>query len=301
MFDIDRLPWPPETAARLQPDRDLRLPDSNIVLDLHGDPLRAGLTVFSDGNHHMALEDCLAAFLAANPDAGDVFYATLPPRLLLDGLREGCLRIGNLALSARPHVFIGPPDVLDRAVAGGDMTSHVPFASSRGNALLIRRGNPKGITGLDDLLRADVRLALSNPETEAASHKVYRETILGLAAAEGQDVERFRQRLDEGDFVACRLVHHREIPQIIADDRADVSVVYFHLALRYARIFGETFEIVPLTALSGDPGAEEANRTTRYHIGLIGDGGPWGAGLLAFMTGAEAADIYDGHGLAGGG
>lgn len=295
--ESERLNWPVEAALPLLPGGDLRHPDSNIVLDFHGDPLRARLTVFSDGNHHMALEESLAAFLAGNPGAVDVFYATTPPRILLDGLAKGAVRVGNLALSVRPHVFIGPPDILDQAIASGDMASHRPFAESRGNVLLIRRGNPKNITGLADTLRPDVRLALSNPTTEAASHGVYRHTILDLAKAEGQDVKRYRRLLDEDGFVTSTLIHHREIPQILADDLADVSVVYFHLALRYARIFGDLFEIVPLSPLAGDTAATDANHTTRYHIGLIGDGGEWGPALLDFMTGTAAAEIYDRHGL----
>ena len=291
------LPWPSETAKKLQDGAEFRATGSNIVLDFHGDPLRAGLAVFSDGNHHMALEESLAAFLERTPDAVDVFYATTPPRVLLEALRGGSLRVGNLVLSVRPHVFIGPDSVLDQLVSNGDMAGHAPFAQSRGNVLLIRRGNPKDITGLADLLRPDVRLALSNPKTESASHQVYRETILGLAKAEGQDLQRYRRALDDGEFVTSELIHHREIPQILADGEADVAVIYFHLALRYARIFEDLFEIVPLSALSGDGGAIEANEVTRYHIGLVGDGGPFGPALLDFMTGPEVAQIYDRHGL----
>lgn len=296
-LDSQRLNWPPEVAEQLYSAAELRNPGSNIVLDLHGDPLQARLAVFSDGNHHMALEESLAVFLAQHPDAADVFYATAPPGILMEGVSKGAVRIGNLVLSVRPHVFIGPPDILDRLTTTGDMTSHVPFAESRGNVLLIRRGNPKDITGLADLLRPEVRLALSNPKTEAASHQVYRDTILDLARAEGQDVDRYRGHLDDGAFIASTVIHHREIPQILADDLADVSVVYFHLALRYARIFGDLLEMVPLSPLSGDTAATGANHTTRYHIGLIGDGGEWGPVLLDFMTGAAVAEIYDRHGL----
>lgn len=292
------LPWPSETARKLQIEADFRATGSNIVLDFHGDPLRAGLAVFSDGNHHMALEESLSAFLERTPDAVDVFYATTPPRVLLDAMRCGSLRIGNLVLSVLPHVFIGPDSVLDQLLASGDVADHVPFAQSRGNVLLIRRGNPKHITGLADLLRPDVRLALSNPRTESASHQVYRETILGLAKAEGQDLRRYRRALEAGGFVTSELIHHREIPQILADDAADVAVIYFHLALRYARIFEDLFEIVPLSALSGDGGDSESNRVTRYHIGLVGDGGVFGPALVDFMTGPEVAEIYDRHGLA---
>ncbi len=163
--------------------------------------------------------------------------------------------------------------------------------------LLIRRGNPENITGLADLLRPEVRLALSNPKTEAASRGVYRNPILGLAENEGQDVERHRYLLDEGDFKIRRLFHHREIPQILADDLEVTSVIHFHLALLFARIFGDLFEMVPLSPLSGDTAATDANHTTRYHIGLIGDGGDWGSALLDLMISPTAADIYDRHGL----
>lgn len=292
-----RLAWPHETARPPGTEADFRQPDSNVVLDFHGDPLLARLVVFSDGNHHMALQESLAAFLAANPGARDVFYATTPPRVLVGGLRDGAIRVGNLILSARPHVFIGPGEVLDRLIETSHMRRHAPFMQSRGNVFLVRHGNPKGITGLADLLRADVRLALSNPKTEAASHMVYRETILGLAEAEGQDGGPFRALLDGDAAVHSELIHHREIPEMLAADRADVAVLYFHLALRYIRIFGELFEIVPISPLSGEAGATKANRTTRYHIGLIGTGGDWGPALLDFMTGPTVADIYRRHGL----
>lgn len=293
----DRLNWPAEIANPREATAGFSHPDSNIVLDLHGDPLRAGLTVFSDGNHHMALEECLAAFLSEQPEAVDVFYATTPPRILLNALRDGAVRIGNLSLSVRPHVFIGPEDILDQMMASGDMTAHLPFAQSRGNVLLIRRSNPRAVTGLSDLLRPDVRLALSNPKTEAASHSVYRNTILDLARAAGEDEAPYRALLDSGSFVSSRLIHHREIPQILVDDLADVSVVYFHLALRFARIFGDQIDFVPLPHLAGNTTGVKANHTTRYHIGLIAGGGDWGPECLKFMTGAVAAEIYNRHGL----
>jgi hypothetical protein len=51
---------------------------SNICLDFHGDLQRAQLVVFSDGNHHLALEQSLHEFLADNPAAQDT--STQPRR-----------------------------------------------------------------------------------------------------------------------------------------------------------------------------------------------------------------------------
>ena len=43
----------------------------SLRLDLHGDPVHANLVVFSDGNHHMALQDSLHAFALAYPAVGN--------------------------------------------------------------------------------------------------------------------------------------------------------------------------------------------------------------------------------------
>jgi hypothetical protein len=63
-------------------------PESNLVLDFHGDPLNADLVVFSDGNHHMALEPSLQAFKEIHPQVGEIFYATTPPGPILNLLQN---------------------------------------------------------------------------------------------------------------------------------------------------------------------------------------------------------------------
>jgi len=220
----DSLPWPMEAAQGPKAgEPSFQQAGTNICLDFHGDPLRAKLVVFSDGNHHMALEECAAAFLAANPDVGDIFYATTPPGPLAEALEKGVLHVGNLALSASPNLFIGPEDFLDRLAAAGTVDSHQVFAESRGNVLLVRHGNPKGIGGVADLMRDDVRIAISNPMSEKASFRVYCDTLVALAVEAGLEGAVLRERLTTGSggVVFSTAIHHREIPQILADGTAD--------------------------------------------------------------------------------
>ena len=156
---MDPLSWPMEAAR--YPDESVRTfvaPSSNLALDFHGDPITAGLALFSDGNHHMALEATVRAFLAANPQVGDVFYTTTPPAPLVDALKGDGLALGNLRISRKPDVFIGPDNILEGLVEDGLVAGHVPFAESRGNVLLVRKGNPKGIDSIADLLSDDVTL-----------------------------------------------------------------------------------------------------------------------------------------------
>lgn len=291
------LDWPRETAgAGDAADADFIQPASNICLDFHGDPLRARLVVASDGNHHMALRDVLAAFLAANPVVEDIFYSTTPPSVALQWLSGGHVDVGNLRLSARPHVLISPPPVLDQAIAGGHMDAYRPFMRSRGLALLVRKGNPKCIRGAGDLLRADVRLFLSNSVREKVSHAVYRQGLRELAAAEGVALDFLDDLLapaDSAKLVLGAAIHHREVPQAVADGVADVAVVFYHLALRYQRIFPGSFEWVQPEHWAED----QAGETGRTVCGLVGDGGAWGAALLDFLATDGVTRIYRAHGL----
>ena len=293
------LSWPPEAAQ--YPDDPVRVfaaPGSNLVLDFHGDPATAGLAVFSDGNHHMALEAALRAFLAANPAVGDVFYTTTPPAPLVDALKGNGLSVGNLRLSRKPEVFISPGNILDGLVDEGFVTHHVPFAESRGNVILVRKGNPKNIASVADLLSDKVTVACSNPVTEKASYAVYAEAARGLAREAGVNADALVEKLSTAGphTVHSQIIHHREVPELIAAGHADAAILYYHLALRYTRIFPDIFEIVDIGGvLSGE--RSPANPTTRYHIGVVADGGKWGEQLVSFMQSDTVKSLYEEHGL----
>jgi hypothetical protein len=108
----------------------------------------------------------------------------------------------------------------------------------------------------------------------------------------------FLEGNQSGRVVYGERIHHREAPQALHDGCADVAVLYFHLALRYTRIFPGCFEIV---ALDGNaeraPIPGPANVVTVYHLGLVGQGGEWGARLKDFLLGETVTDIYRHHGL----
>lgn len=293
------LHWPPE-AAQYPADtvRAFAAPGSNLVLDFHGDPATAGLAVFSDGNHHMALEASVRTFLATNPDVGDVFYTTTPPAPLVAALKGDGLALGNLRISRKPDVFISPGNILDELVDAGFIAQHVPFAESRGNVILVRKGNPKGIASVADLLSDDVTVACSNPVTEKASYAVYAEAAGGLAQEAGVDGNAVVEKLSTAGAktVHSQIIHHREVPELIGAGYADAAVIYYHLALRYTRIFPDLFELVDMGGvLSGE--RSPTNITTRYHIGIVADGGKWGEKFVSFMRSHTVQRLYEEHGL----
>ncbi|MCS7183398.1 MAG: molybdate ABC transporter substrate-binding protein [Thermoanaerobaculum sp.] len=109
----------------------------------------------------------------------------LPIRLLFSYGGSGAV-LTQLELARRGDLYIpGSHDWLDRAAARGvvDPATRVDFAYLR-PALLVRAQNPKGIGGLADLARADVRAAIADPRTVCVGE--YGERLLqraGLWAA----------------------------------------------------------------------------------------------------------------------
>lgn len=295
-----KLTWPLELANPNLSSTLWQQAGSNICLDFHGDPTTAKLVVFSDGNHHMALQEVVEKFLTRNPEVLEVFYATTPPNVLVSYLDKTSITLGNLRLSCTPHVFISPESVMDKLADSGFIKHKQAFIKSRGNVLLVKKGNPKNIVGIDDLLRDNVRLFISNPQTEKASYEVYRNSILGLARQQDLDVELLTTKLSSQSnttiFGEC--IHHREAPQAIYADLADVAMVYYHLALRYHRTFHDALEFVALGGDIANPQPGPENITTTYYVALIKGGGTWGQSFVDFLVSDAGIRIYQSHGLA---
>lgn len=290
------LNWPTEQATPAEGELPRYGQSAVLQLDLHGDPVHAKLVVFSDGNHHMALHDVLRAFALAHPEVGEIFYTTTPPRIATEMLRTGGIEMGNLRLRVTPHVVISPPAVLALLVEAGHMQTCRPFMCSRGVVMLVKNGNPKGIAGVADLLRRDVRLFLSNPVTENVSHRIYVDCLRRLAAHARIELDFLTHAPGTPDpekLVYGELIHHREAPQAIEDGRADAAMVFYHLALRYRRIFPEHFDYVWPAGSVGD----QACDASVFSCGLVGDGGEWGQALLDFLYSDVVTKIYEHHGL----
>jgi ABC-type molybdate transport system substrate-binding protein len=292
------LTWPAEPEIDSPSDR-WQHAASNICLDFHGDPCTAQLVVFSDGNHHMALADTITRFKQRHPNVTEIFYATTPPGVLLDIIQNGRIVLGNLAMSVQPHVFISPELILQKLVKSGAASAYHPFMKSKGNVMLVKRDNPRNIQSVHDLLREDVRLFISNPDTEKASYQVYKNTLDAIAQHLNIAKEKIQQRLDVNNknTVFGERIHHRELPQAIYSGHADVAVVYYHLALRYTRIFPEHFSFIPLLGEDSDPEQEFGNEQTTYHITTMNQPGIYGTAFLDFCKSPEVAEIYQHHGL----
>ena len=218
-------------------------PSSNIVLDIHGDPSNAQLTVFSDGNHHMALRECMESLRQSVSGLDSIAYLTLPPPLLRRLLDHPTLLLGNLRLTLKADMIISPLPVLAELCQLRRCREPIPFAGYKGCALLVTRTNPKNIKTYNDLFRDDVTLFLSNPDTEWVSHRFYRDFLhsqLTPAARASFDL-----RLSSGEkLVIGECIHHREAPLALAEGACDVAILYRHLAIHYQKTYPHLFDLI---------------------------------------------------------
>jgi len=152
--------------------------------------------------------------------------------------------------------------------------------------LLVAAGNPKNIRGLDDLLREDVRVAISSPKREPASFESYAATLRAQGGAE------FAERvLKKPNTVFPAAVHHRENPQFIYDGVADVAPMYFHFGEYLKKQMPQHFDYVALPA--------EGNARDELALAVLNRAPRRGAAAAwaEFMRSDSAAAIYNRFGF----
>ena len=233
----DAIAWPDEHPTPLAAKATLyKVSKANLLLDFHGSVQQPDLVVFMAGNQYRVFPDLVAGFhgwcatqtVCKGIKTDNVFYATLPPGKLIDAMVSGKLSVGNFWFDVRPDalwpdVFMTGPRQMTRLGKAGYIDDYALFTRNRGVVLLVAKGNPKKIRSVQDLARPEVRVAMSSPQREPASFDSYAKTL------DAQGGEKFAQSvLAKANTVSPSFVHHRENPQFIADDIADVAPMYYH-------------------------------------------------------------------------
>lgn len=260
--------------------------------DLHG--LEAfesvDLRIFMAGNQFFLMPELVQAFQAKHPEVWKVFYATLPPGLLLRWILAGGASFKGRKLAGDADVYASITDVHTKQLQQkGFMKEYFPYAGNR-LVIVVSKGNPKGVKTVKDLARADVRVSHTNPITEGITLPtldMYRRAggdellwqIMSVKAADG--TTRFTK------------VHHRETPERLMKGEADAGNVWITEYLEYEKK-GWPIEKV-------EPGADlDMRDQVKYVIGRVDRTAKNPANaekFLAFMKTPEAQAIYARYGF----
>jgi Bacterial extracellular solute-binding protein len=255
---LEPLVWP--VVVKLQPGVRSFAGHTDTVPDIVGRiGIPPSLVIFSEGNHLMVLlsDDIVGAFPSwaksqaeyADLELNNIVVVTVPQPVVVQMIRTGAIALGNLTLEVGrksgfyPDIVMAGPDPLRELRKLGAIEPQARlFSKNRGFALLVRKGNQLAIQGLTDVVRAGARIALPDAR-EAGARARYRaavEAMIGKPAADALFAA------EVPDFPGRIGIVHRDLPEMVARDYADVALTQYHLISYWTRIFPNHFQLVPV-------------------------------------------------------
>jgi Bacterial extracellular solute-binding protein len=231
-----------------------------------GSPI--GLAIFTEGNHFPALlsGEIIEPFRAwARGQAehaalvlDNIVVVTLPQPMIVDMLLGHGISMGNLTLEVSrasgfyPDLVMGGTAPLTQLHKASIVEAEARvFARNRGLSLVVRAGNPRAIKHPEDLTRSGIRVVMAT-ENEPGARNQY---IAALDARVGPEATRSILAHEAVSFPGRLGIQHRDVPQAVAQDYADVGVIFHHLARYYAAAYPGLYALVTV------PGAERFSST----------------------------------------
>jgi hypothetical protein len=110
--------------------------------------------------------DVIREFQKAHPEVGNIAVITLPPGILLKAIIAGGWSYEGKDYAMEPDIYASVNmGHLGTLKAKGKMDKYMIYTHNA-LELMVAKGNPEHIKGIDDLGRNDLRIMLPNPITE---------------------------------------------------------------------------------------------------------------------------------------
>ncbi len=246
----------------------------------------ADLVLGLAGNQFFAMDEVVGAFQKSHPGV-TIGLITLPPGLILAAILGGGWVYNGKEYRVTPDIYASVNlGHLKQLKAAGIMSQYATYMHNE-LEVMVAQGNPKRITGIDDLARSDVRTSLPNPVNEGImqfyARKVLERHGIWPAIANGQECASC-QTTERNWFTA---VHHRETPERIRDDKSDAGIVWKTEVMEALRQ-GAKVEAVEL------PAADSLREEVSYAVGALDNSRHKqnAAAYLAFLGTAPAQQAY---------
>ncbi len=251
----------------------------------------AGLVLWVAGNQFFAMDDVIGAFRKQHPGTS-VGLITLPPGLLLQAIKAGGWRYGDKIYGGTPDVYASVNlGHLKQLKASGLMDRYMVYMHNE-LQIMVAQGNPKKITGVDDLARPGIRTSMPNPVNEGIMQFYIRKVLerhgVWQTISGGKECVHC-QTTDNNWFTA---VHHRETPDRILANQSDAGMVWRTEVLAAQRN-GARVEAVAL------PDQDSLRNEVSYVIGRLKTAKHSAAAdsFLTFLRSPECKSAYAKYGF----
>ena len=220
-------------------------------------------------------------------DFNGVDRTPLPPGLILSAILGGGWTYNGNEYRVTPDIYASVNlGHLQQLRTAGLMSNYEIYMHNE-LQIMVAKGNPKRISGIDDLVRNDVRTSMPNPINEGImqfyARKILERHGIWPAVANGQECASC-QTTERNWFTA---VHHRETPDRIRDNKSDAGIVWKTEVMEALRQ-GAQVEALEL------PAVDSLRDEVSYAIGALENSRHRGNvdAYLAFLATAAAQDAY---------
>jgi molybdate transport system substrate-binding protein len=209
---------------------DFTVPEVDVLADFHGDPTNPKLVLFVGGNYFFAMAPLVQAFEAAHPEyKGRIYWETIPPGLLVKQMQAGgTITVGNMTWTVKPDAYFAGLQKVKGLIEQGLLTGDaVPYVTNN-LTIMVPKGNPGHVTGLADLGRPGLRLAMPNPAFEG----IARQIKMALTKVGGEHLANvvYGDKVKDGTTILTH-IHHRQTPLFLMQGVADAGVTWQSEAL----------------------------------------------------------------------
>jgi molybdate transport system substrate-binding protein len=265
------------------------VPQVDDLADFHGDITNPKLVLYVGGNYFFAMAPLVAAFEKQHPEyKARIYWETIPPGLLVRQIEAGgTVTSGNMTWTARADAYLAGLAKVNALIGQGLLTAPaVPYVTNT-LTIMVPKGNPAHVTGLADLGKPDIRLAMPNPAFEG----IARQIAASLNKAGGQALADavYQAKVADGSTILTQ-IHHRQTPLFLMQGRAEAGVTWQSEAI-FQEQAGNPIANVDIPA---------SQNTTAVYAGAVVKGAPHMAAArlwLAFIHSPAALSIFERYGF----
>ena len=219
-------PWQKgENNDALNRGLEFTIPEIDSLADFHGDLTAPKLVLFVGGNYFFAMAPLVKAFEELHQEyRGKIYWETIPPGLLVEQIQNGgVVTSGNMTWTVKADAYFAGLRKVNELIDDGMLVPPaVPYVTNT-LTIMVPKGNPAQITGLADLGKAEVKLAMPNPEFEG----IARQIKASLQKAGGENLAKtvYEDKVKDGSAVLTR-VHHRQTPLFLMQGLVQAGVTW---------------------------------------------------------------------------
>jgi ABC-type molybdate transport system substrate-binding protein len=257
------------------------------------DSYTSDLVMYLAGNQFMVMAELINDFQGKHPDIETVYVETIPPGQILNNqlLKQGEIEGQETAMN--PDVYASVNINHLRKLNSQDLMDEYAIYIHNKLELMVAEGNPKNISGPEDLGRDDLVQSHPNPITEGI-FKFYGSEML-------KDLGIHEKVTGGAECKSCWAVegktwftsrHHRETPDRIEKGEADVGIVWTTEVV-HAKAEGRAIDGVAI------PAPLNKQDKVNYAIGVMTNGRNQenGARFLEYLATDDAQAIYESYGF----